>query len=177
MGSAREAGVITINADSLATSIEYVRKKGLEAKTLALKQYRSQIMKMFWELLLITPQYSSDMVFNWDIETDESAARGYMRSSEKQEFIAGKGAKPAAPHEAGDQDAGLMATYFRGLRRMQDITYYGQPVYFVNASMLEIDTPLVIGPDGVQELRDSDVIFAWASITSYLQDRFGAPRS
>lgn len=168
--------MITINADSLAHSIDYVRKKGLEAKALALTEYRSRIMRMYWELLKINPQYSSDMVSNWDIEVESSPGRGYVRSLEKQEFTAEKGAKPAAPHEAGEEDAGFKSAYARGLRRMQDVRYYGQPVYFVNPTLLDIDSPLIIGPDGVQELRDSDVIFAWASISSYLQERFGAPR-
>lgn len=167
--------MITINADSLASSMAYVRKKGIEAKALALQQYRQKIMAMYVELLLVTPQYSSDMVSNWDIEVEGASGRDYVRSSEKEDFVFGEGGHKA-PHEAGDQDAGFTASKMRGLRRMQDITYYGQPVYFVNSAMLEIDTPLIIGPDGVQELRDSIVIFAWASITSYLQERYGAPR-
>lgn len=169
------SSVITINADSLAASIAYARKKGIEARTMALLQYRQKVMAMYIELLLITPQYSSDMVYNWDIETENTHARSYVRSPEKVEFTAVRGEHPAPPHEAGDQDTSFMAAKMRGLRRMQDITYYGQPVYFVNAALLEIDSPLIIDDTGVhQELRDSDVIFAWASITSYLQERFGA---
>lgn len=164
--------MITINADSLLAGRELVRKKGIEAKTKALLQYRSHILAMFRELLLISPQYSSDLVSNWDIETERRAARGYSRHPEKQEYERGM----TAPHEAGDLSDGFNSAYARGLNRMKDITYYGQPVYFVNPSFLDIDSPLVIGPDGVQELRDANVIFAWASISSYLQERFGAPR-
>lgn len=167
--------MITINADSLAASMLFVRKKGIEAKAKALTEYRRHIMAMYRELLLITPQYSSDMVGNWDIETDNTRSRGYVRSAEKEDFEATQGTHQA-PHEAGDQDAAFNSAYARGLRRMQDVTYYGQPVYFVNPTLLDIDTPLIIGPDGVQELRDANVIFAWASITSYLQERYGAPR-
>ena len=60
---------------------------------------------------------------------------------------------------------------------MRYITYYGQPVSFVNSSPLEIDSPLVVGPDGVQKLRDGVVVGAWESISSYLNARYGAPRS
>ena len=59
---------------------------------------------------------------------------------------------------------------------MKYITYYGQPVYFTNSAPIEIDSPLVIGPDGVQQLRDGVVIGAWASISSYLQARYGVKR-
>lgn len=164
--------MITINADSLAHSIAVARKKGIEAQALALTQYRSYIFRMYVELLLITPQYSSDLVSNWDIELESSPGRGYVRHADKQEYEHGM----TAPHAAGDQDAGLNAAKMRGLRRLQDLRYYGQPVYFVNPSFLEIDSPLVVGPDGVQELRDANVIFAWASISTYLQARYGAPR-
>lgn len=164
--------MITINADSLRHSIEYTRKKGIEAQALALTQYRSYIYRMYVELLLITPQYSSDLVSNWDIELEGSPGRGYVRHPDKQEYERGM----TALHEAGDLSDGLNTAKMRGLRRLQGLRYYGQPVYFVNPSFLDIDSPLVIGPDGVQELRDANVIFAWASISSYLQERFGAPR-
>lgn len=164
--------MITINADSLAHSIEVARKKGLEAQALALTQYRSYIFRMYVELLMISPQYSGDFVFNWDIELEGSPGRGYSRHPDKQEYERGM----EALHEAGDLSDPLNAAKMRGLRRLQGLRYYGQPVYFVNPSFLDIDSPLVIGPDGVQELRDANVIFAWASISTYLQERFGAPR-
>lgn len=163
--------MITINADSLVQARELVRKKGIEAKAAALTQYRSYIMRLYRELLLITPQYSSDMVSNWDIETDLRPARNYVVWSEKELWTGGQ---HEALHEAGDEDGAFRSAYARGLARMRDITYYGQPAYFVNPTLLSIDSPLIVGPDGVQQLRDDAVVAAWMSISSYLQARFGA---
>lgn len=167
--------MITLNVDSLLASVETLKLKGLEMRAAARDQYRSQILEMFYQLLLVTPQYSSDMVFNWDIETDGSPDRSYERSEEKVEYVHEKGVIPIPPHHAGELDAGLLSAYYRGVSRMKYIKAYGQPVYFVNTAPLEIDSPIVVGADGVQELRDGSVIFAWVSITSYLQARFGGP--
>lgn len=180
--------MITINADGLRRSIEIIKSKRERVDEAAVKQYRSHILGMYWQLLKVAPQFSSDFVSNFDIEVGPgigkraakaggSPHRGYQRSAEKEEFVAGKKGETEAPHEAGDEGGGFQAAYMRGVSRMRYITYYGQPVYFTNSTPLEIDTPLIIGPDGVQKLRDGVVIGAWASISSYLQARYGMPRS
>lgn len=164
--------MITINADSLRASILELKGKGLEIRAQALVQYRKFIMGIFKELLLISPQYSGDFVFNWSIEIDGGSERGYTPSSGKVQALE-KGQLREPKNHAGEESGELNSAYFRALRAVQDIKYYGQPVYFVNATPLEIDTPFVIGPDGVQELRDDGVTIAWVSITTYLQDRYG----
>lgn len=166
--------MITLNADSLLASVETLKLKGLEMRAAARDSYRSQILEIFYQLLLITPQYSSDMVSNWDLVVEGANEHEYSRSSEKVEWAGGRGHK--APHERGEVDAGLLSAYARARAKTKNIKYYGQPVYFVNASMLEIDTPSIVNvADGsVQELRDGAVVFAWVSITSYLQARFGS---
>lgn len=177
--------MITINADGLRNSLEALKSKKARIEEAAVKQYRSAILGMYWQLLLVTPQFSSDMVSNWDIEVGPgigkraakkggSPHRGYQRSAEKVEHLPGQ---LQAPHNAGEHSPGLMAAYMRGVSRMRYIEYYGQPVYFVNPTLLEIDSPLIFDATGVhQTLRDGTVITAWASISSYLQARYGAPR-
>lgn len=160
--------MVIINADSIAAARDFVRKRGLEAKAAATKQYRSHIMRLYRELLLIYPQYSGDSIANWDIETDVRAAREYVQTEMKGKVI------DQPIYEAGEISPGFNSAYARGLARMRDVTQYGQPVLFVNNSPVEIDSPIVVGPDGVSKLRDPDVVAAWMSITSYLQARFGA---
>lgn len=163
--------MITINADSLRASIEEVRKKGIEAKALAVKQYRAQIFEMFVTLLHFTPQFSGEMVFNWDIQVGEELSGGYKPLAGADKWEPGM----APTYEAGQDSDPLISAKMRGLRRLQAITYFGQPVYFINHAPLEIDSPIVTGADGsVAELRDGMVVFAWVSITSYLQARYGS---
>jgi hypothetical protein len=163
--------MITLNADLLRQGIEEVRKKGIEAKAAALAGYRSKILAAFRELLLISPQYSGNLVSNWDIQVEGMASRPYRMIGSKdpvtEAFI-------GTPHHAGDESEEFNSAYARGVQRMRYITYFGQPVYFVNPILLEIDSPLILGPDGTEEMRDSIAIFAWASISSYLQERYGS---
>lgn len=174
--------MISLNADLLTGSLAYARKKGFEAKIAARDQYRSHVLAMFRELLLVTPQYSSDLVSNWDIEVEGADyGRAYQEWPEKAEFQRQHAGGPSLvdkvePHHAGDQDEAFQSAYARGINRMRYISYFGQPVYFVNPTLLEIDSPLVIGPDGVRHhLRDTTAEFAWLSISSYLQEHFGSP--
>lgn len=179
--------MITINADGLRRSIEVIKSRRARIDEEAVKQYRSAILGMYWQLLKVAPQFSGDFVSNFDIEVGPgigkraakaggSPHRAYQMSGDKREFKAGRVGENVAPHEAGDEDGAFQAAYMRGVSRMKYITYYGQPVYFTNSTPLEIDSPLVIGPDGVQKLRDGVVIGAWESISSYLQARYGVSR-
>lgn len=170
--------MITLNADLLVQAREYARKKGFEAKIAALEAYRKRVLAMYKDLLLITPQYSGDMVSNWDIQLEDSPERAYREWAEKEEFRLAHEQRSLVeaiePHHAGEQDEAFMSAYMRGVQRMRYVTYYGQPVYFVNTAPLEINSPLIAGPDGIQKLREDGVISAWDSITSYLLERYGA---
>ncbi len=168
--------MIIINADSLRDTIESLKGKRKAIQEEALVKYRAKILAMFYELLMVTPQYSSDMVSNWDIETASSRARPYSEWREKDGYQSAR-LNGLTPHEAGEKDAGFNSSYMRGVSRMRYITYYGEPVYFVNPTILEIESPMIIGADGVQKLRDGVVISAWDSIESYLKARYGAARS
>lgn len=163
--------MISINADSLRASIEEVRKRGIEAKALAVKQYRAQILEMFSTLLAFTPQFSGEMVYNWELQVDGESSTGYRQLAGAEVWQPG-----AVPErEAGDMSGPAYSAYMRALRASQKITRFGQPVKFINHSPLEIDSPIITGDDGsVQQLRDGVVVFAWVSITSYLKARYGA---
>lgn len=161
--------MITINVDQLRQSAEVVRKRGLEAKAQALKEYRSRILAMYAELLRVSPQYSGDLVSNWDIQVEGAPERAYVEHPDKDQFGPFSG---ATPHHAGDEGEAFRSAYARGVNRLRYISYYGQPVYFVNPTILDLESPLIVGPDGVEQMRDGVVIQAWASISSYLQERY-----
>lgn len=165
--------MFTLNVDSLIASRAAVKRKRQQVLDEADRQYRSLILKMYRTVLFVAPQYSSDFVSNFDIQTDSSPVRGYQMWPEK----AGRDKKGgfllgAEPHHAGDGTPGLNSAYMRAVQRMRYVKY-GQPVYFVNPTPIEIRPPQILGPDGPSKMRDQVAIDAWTSISSYLQARFG----
>lgn len=182
--------MITINTDGIRRSLEVLKTKRAQIEEEAVKGYRSKILNMYWELLKVSPQFSGDFVSNWDIEVSQglgkraattkkaslgaaTARRGYAQVPGKSEFSSHPTQRYEAPHNAGDEGGGFASSLARGRSRMKYVTYYGQPVAFVNATGLDIDSPIIVGPDGVQQLRDDKVIGAWGSISSYLHARYG----
>lgn len=182
--------MITINLDGIKRSLEVLKTKKAMVEEEAVKGYRRKILNMYWELLKVSPQFSGDFVGNWDIEVSQglgklaaktkkvslgaaTTAVPYRQIPGKSDFTSHPTQRYVAPHKARDEDGGFASSFARGRSRMKYITYYGQPVSFVNSTQLEIDSPLIIGPDGVQKLRDGVVIGAWESISSYLQARYG----
>ena len=182
--------MISIDIDSIKRSLEVLKSKKAMLEETAVKGYRSKILGMYWELLMVSPQFSGDFVGNWDIEVSQglgklaaktkkaslgaaTTAVAYKQVAGKSSFTSHPSERYTAPHKAGDQDGGFASSLARGRSRMKYVTYYGQPVSFVNSTQLEIDSPIIIGPDGIQKLRDGVVIGAWESISSYLQARYG----
>lgn len=165
----RGAGVITLNIDGLIQARKLVASKKAEVIKARDTQYRSIVLAMYKDLLYVSPQYSGDFVFNWDIETLTSPERGYSQLDSK-----GSLAIAQQPHHAGDTSTELKSALGRGLGRLRYVKY-GQPVYFVNPTPIRIDSPEVVGPDGVRkDLRDAVAITAWESISSYLQGKYGS---
>lgn len=160
--------MITLNVDMLMRAREAVKKKRADVLKMATAQYRSQALAMYREVLLVAPQFSGDFVSNFDLETTNSPERGYTPLPNK-----GSVAVSQQPREAGDTDGPFQAAYMRGVARLRYIQY-GDPIYIVNPTPIQIDSPEVIGPDGDRkDLRDPAVITAWESISSYLQAKYG----
>jgi hypothetical protein len=151
-----------------------VKGKKAAVQEAADRQYRSKILAAYRDLLFVAPQFSSDFVSNFDIETPSSPVRGYQQWPEKIGRTKGGGVTGhwAEPHHAGDNSAGLVSAYMRGVQRMRYVKF-GQPVFFVNPTDLQIRPPEVVGPDGARQMRDQSAIDAWTSISSYLQARHG----
>lgn len=170
--------MISLNIDQLLQAQKIVRSKKTEVLAAADRQYRSKILAMYKEILLVAPQFSGDFVSNFDIETtinhkgkgsSHSPSRGYTP-------IAGKGSVAVSqqPLNAGDTGTAYQSAYMRGVGRLRFVKH-GQPVFFVNPTPITIDSPEVIGPAGDRrDLRDSMVITAWESIHSYLQAKYGS---
>lgn len=161
--------MISLNIDQLLQAQKIVRSKKAEVLAAADRQYRSKILAMYKEILLVAPQFSGDLVSNFDIETMSSPERGYTP-------IAGKGSVAVSqqPLNAGDTGTAYQSAYMRGVGRLRYVKH-GQPVFFVNPTPITIDSPEVIGPAGDRkDLRDSVVITAWESIHSYLQAKYGS---
>lgn len=170
--------MISINVDGLRASFVSLEGKKKAVRDEALAKYKSAILGLYWQLLKITPQFSGDMVSNWDIEVGPGTGRAAFKPSLPSRSYQNKGTGSlVAEHSAGDEDSSFQSAYMRGVSRMKLVTFYGQRVAFVNASPLEIDSPLIFGTDGAQKLRDGNVISAWTAISSYLQARYGMSRT
>jgi hypothetical protein len=175
--------MLSINVDLLLQSRNVVRSKKQEMIDSANKQYRREVLKRYRAVLFVAPQFSSDFVSNFDIETPDSPVRGYRPWAEKEAYFKTDHSQAPEAHHAGDDSAGLESAYMRGVQRMRYIEYMkvgsngklqvGQPVYIVNPTPIEIVPPKIFGPDGrPQQMRDEVAITAWESISSYLQARF-----
>lgn len=176
--------MLTINIDSIIQSRKAIKAKKQEVVDAVNKQYRSEVLKRYRAVLFVAPQFSSDFVSNFDLETPDSPVRGYRVWPEKAEYFKTDHSAELEAHHAGDDSAGLESAYMRGVQRMRYIEYaklgsdgklrVGQPVYIVNPTPIEIAPPQIFGPDGKpRNMRDQSAITAWESISSHLQARFG----
>lgn len=160
--------MIVLDIRELQASIGVVEKMRKDVLEMATRQYRQQVMAIYRELLIVYPQFSGDAISNFDIKTLTSNAQPYREHPNK-----GSVAISQQPRDAGQTDGPFQTALMRGVARMKGVKY-GEPVYFVNPAPITIDSPEVIGPDGKrQDLRNSGVITAWMSISSYLQAKYG----
>lgn len=160
--------MITLNIDGLMNARKLVRAKKKEVIDKANFQYRQHVLAMYRDTLAVSPQFSGDFVGNWDIETTNSPQRPYAQVPNK-----GSVAASQQPRHAGQEDGPYKSSLMRGIGRLRYIQY-GDPVYFVNSAPIQIDSPEVIGPAGDRkDLRETVVITAWESISSYLQAKWG----
>lgn len=163
--------MISLNIHQLLEGRKTLKKKRADVIRLATAQYRSNIMAMYVELLMVSPQFSGDFVGNWDIETLSTSARGYTPNSKK-----GSVESTQQPLDAGHTGPDFQSARMRGLSRLKYVQL-GEPIYFVNPTPIKIDSPEVIGPEGDRkDLRNTSVITAWESIHAHLQAKYGSTK-
>ncbi len=158
--------MITIRATALAKSIKQV---GLLRKRLADNAdgiFRQKLLYLFEAALTVSPQFSGDFVSNWHIATSDLP--GYRAW----------GGKPAAGkeghlfplggvHQAGDS-ATIDPAMVRARFAVKGITRTTK-VHFVNATQLTTDGTHMIGPDGIEKLREVNVIPGGVRIETYIR--------
>jgi hypothetical protein len=155
--------MLALDVGALARTVANIQDKRKKLDLEVNRQYRQKVLAMFKDVLQVSPQYSGEFVSNWDVVVGTEGLKTFRAWP-------AKGDKTV--RDAGDATA-VNYAYTRAKFALQHVTYR-TPVYFVNASPLELESPFVTGNGAIEHLRNPSVISAWQNITAYLKDFHGA---
>jgi len=148
------------------------------------KGYAQMVYYLFNAALKVSPQFSGDFVYNWNlvVNGDLGSYRRYSGKGEgdgSRSFMRDNGTTgyQAARHQAGDEEA-MASPRARMVARLKNLKVTDR-VQFVNMSGLDTDNSgtKMVSPNDTVNLRVENIIPGGVRIASYLKAQAKNPSS
>lgn len=152
--------MMKLKVDKLANAKILERAKG-RVLAQANRAFRSQVYRMFEDLVLVSPQFSGEFAANWRIATTSMQGTPVT--------WANKRGKDTVVQQAGD-----LAAFSFARERMARIPFkYTDKVYFVNDVDLKFTSTTVTDSKGdTHRLRDENILKGFANLQSYIRFKY-----